>query len=227
MRRAVGILGASLVLIGSANAAQLKSETDKLSYAMGLETGRAFRSHSIKVRPKIYARGLQDGLRGRQPLLSAVEVKKVLTDFQKRNFEQMQSQLRQQADKNQQAGDAFLQKNKSLPGVIALPSGLQYKVITKGKGAVPTINDNVIVNYEGRLLSGKVFDSSYRRGKPITLPLSGVIKGWQEALTKMHTGATWELYIPAGLAYGKQGAPGSIGPNETLIFKVELIGIKK
>jgi len=128
---------------------------------------------------------------------------------------------------NQMAGDAFLTANKKKPGVVTLADGLQYKVIKQGKGAKPTLNDTVTVNYAGRLVSGTEFDSSYKRGEPTTFPVSGVIPGWTEALQLMSPGSIWELYIPASLAYGERGAPPSIGPNETLIFKVELLDVKK
>jgi FKBP-type peptidyl-prolyl cis-trans isomerase FklB len=131
------------------------------------------------------------------------------------------------AMKNQSAGDAFLASNKTKPGVVSLPDGLQYKIVTPGSGPKPTAQDTVTVDYAGTLIDGTEFDSSYKRGQPATFPVSGVIAGWTEALQLMNVGSTWELYIPASLAYGDQGAPPSIGPNETLIFKVKLIDIKK
>lgn len=130
------------------------------------------------------------------------------------------------ADQNKQAGDAFLAANKSQPGITTLPSGLQYKIVIQGDGPKPTKNDIVTVDYEGKHLNGQIFDSSYQRGQSATFPVSGVIPGWQEALQMMPVGSTWELYIPSNQAYGERGAPGAIGPNETLIFKVHLIGVK-
>lgn len=130
------------------------------------------------------------------------------------------------ADQNLQAGGAFLAANKTQPGVTTLPSGLQYKIIIQGDGPKPTKNDIVTVDYEGKHLNGQIFDSSYQRGQSATFPVSGVIPGWQEALQMMPSGSTWELYIPAHQAYGERGAPGAIGPNETLIFKVHLINVK-
>lgn len=131
------------------------------------------------------------------------------------------------AEKNKLAGEAFLLTNKSRPKVETLPDGLQYKVITEGKGPSPTENDLVTVHYAGKLIDGTEFDSSYKRGQPMTFQVNGVIPGWVEALKLMKAGSTWELYIPASLAYGEQGAPPLIGPNETLIFKVNLIDVKK
>jgi FKBP-type peptidyl-prolyl cis-trans isomerase FklB len=125
------------------------------------------------------------------------------------------------------AGEEFLLANKTKSGVVTLPDGLQYKIITEGSGQHPTDTDLVTVHYSGELVDGTEFDSSYKRGEPATFPVSGVIPGWTEALKLMNKGSTWELYIPASLAYGAQGAPPVIGPNETLIFKVNLIDIKK
>lgn len=124
-------------------------------------------------------------------------------------------------------GEKFLAENKSKAGVVTLADGLQYKIITEGTGPRPTISDNVTVNYAGKLINGTEFDSSYKRGQPATFPVTGVIPGWVEALQLMTVGSVWELYIPASLAYGERGAPPVIGPNETLIFKVELLGINK
>lgn len=126
---------------------------------------------------------------------------------------------------NARMGEAFLSANKQKPGVVVLPDGLQYKVLVEGKGPTPTDSDTVTVNYSGTLINGTEFDSSYKRGQPATFPVTGVIPGWVEALKLMKVGSTWELYIPPSLAYGKNGAPPVIGPDETLIFKVELLGI--
>jgi FKBP-type peptidyl-prolyl cis-trans isomerase FklB len=125
------------------------------------------------------------------------------------------------------SGEEFLAANKHKHGVVTLPDGLQYRIIKQGAGAKPTMNDTVTVNYEGTLVGGTIFDSSYKRGEPATFPVSGVIPGWTEALQLMPVGSTWMLYIPANLAYGETGAPPAIGPNEVLIFKVELLNIQK
>lgn len=142
---------------------------------------------------------------------------------------QQGTQMSQQSlvDKNKQAGDAFLKANKAKQGVVTLQDGLQYKVIKAGKGQKPTDKDVVTVDYEGKLIDGKVFDASSKHGGPISFPLGQVIPGWVEALQLMPVGSTWEIYIPSNLAYGDQGAPPAIGPGETLIFKVSLIEVKK
>ena len=127
---------------------------------------------------------------------------------------------------NKQQGEQFLEQNKAKKGIVTLPSGLQYEVLSAGSGKKPGKTDVVTVDYEGRLVNGQVFDSSYKRGQPATFPVNGVIEGWQEALQLMPIGSTWMLYIPAALAYGEAGAGDVIGPNETLIFKVHLIGVK-
>lgn len=129
--------------------------------------------------------------------------------------------------KNQLAGEAFLKSNQKKPGIVTLPDGLQYKVLEKGKGNSPKSEDIVTVHYSGRLIDGTEFDSSYKRNQPATFPVAGVIPGWTEALKLMKVGSIWELYIPAKLAYGEQGAPPIIGPNATLIFKIHLIGINQ
>lgn len=130
------------------------------------------------------------------------------------------------ADEQNKQGDKFMEANKQKPGVVTLHSGLQYEILEQGQGKKPGKQDVVTVDYEGKLLNGKVFDSSYQRGEPISFPVMGVIAGWQEALQLMPVGSTWMLYIPSNLAYGKTGAGGLIGPNEDLIFKVHLISIK-
>jgi FKBP-type peptidyl-prolyl cis-trans isomerase FklB len=140
---------------------------------------------------------------------------------------QSMSNQTQTATTNKPAGEAFLETNKSQKGVVTLPDGLQYKIIKNGNGPHPTASDVVTVHYAGRLVDGTEFDSSYKRGQPATFPVNGVIPGWTEALQLMSKGSIWELYIPASLAYGAAGAPPVIGPNETLIFKVDLIDVKK
>jgi len=123
-------------------------------------------------------------------------------------------------------GEEFLAANKTKDGVVTLPSGLQYKIVTVGTGAKPTPSDTVVCNYRGTFINGTEFDSSYKRGQPASFPVGGVIKGWTEALQLMPVGSKWQLFVPPDLAYGPRGAGGAIGPNQTLIFDVELVSIK-
>jgi FKBP-type peptidyl-prolyl cis-trans isomerase len=152
-------------------------------------------------------------------------MQETLTAFQKEFKVKQQKMQAEKAVKNKADGDAFLATNKKNSGVIALPDGLQYTVLTTGTGAIPSATDTVSVNYRGTLLDGTEFDSSYKRGQPAQFPVSGVIHGWTEALEKMNVGSKWKLFIPAELAYGEQGRPG-IPPNSTLIFEVELLSIQ-
>jgi len=216
------------VWMGVAGAAgdPLQNDTDRLSYALGVETGKSFKSHGINLNPSVFAQGLEDALYGNKTLMTDDEINQQLKNFQRASSARLQAQSQKDAQKNQQLSNAFLDANKERPGVVTTASGLQYKIITPGTGAKPTINDVVTVDYEGRLLDGKVFDSSYERGMPATFSVNAVIAGWQEALQLMPAGSTWELYIPAKLAYGDKGVAGVIGPNETLIFKVHLLEVK-
>lgn len=208
-------------------AVSLSTPQDKLSYALGIETGKAFKTHDVQITPSVFAQGLEDGVQGNTPLLTDSEVQKVISSFQQETLAKMQQQMKQSSEKNQKNEAAFLSSNKGKSGIVTTDSGLQYKIIKEGSGATPTNDDMVTVDYEGKLLNGKVFDSSYQRGKPATFPVGAVIAGWQEALKMMKPGAEWELYIPSKLAYGEQGAGGIIGPNELLIFKVHLISVSK
>lgn len=231
MRQFIRILVAALGLwVGVAVAADssaLPTKNDRLSYALGVETGKSFKNHGINVNTTAFSQGLQDALNGNNTLLTNDEINQELKDFERSASTKLKAQMQQSAQKNQQFSGAFLDANKQRPGVVTTPSGLQYKIITAGAGPKPTANDIVTVDYEGKLLDGKVFDSSYERGQPATFPVNAVIMGWQEALQLMPVGSTWELYIPANLAYGDQGAQGVIGPNETLIFKVHLLKVEK
>jgi FKBP-type peptidyl-prolyl cis-trans isomerase FklB len=230
MKRYLVTVVAASVLIPALSVAALPliSDQDKLSYAMGYTTGQALVQHKIALNIPAYSAGLKTGLSSESPALTAEQMSETLQNFQKQQIKKMTQERLTQAEKNDQVGRAFLEKNKTQSGVITLADGLQYKVLTTGAGASPALTDSVTVNYEGKLLNGTIFDSSYKRNKPITFPVNGVIKGWQEALTLMQPGATWEVYIPANLAYGSSGVPGSeIGPNETLVFKINLVSVSK
>jgi FKBP-type peptidyl-prolyl cis-trans isomerase FklB len=207
----------------SAPANVLKTETDRLSYSLGVEMGYQLKNQSVDINPDLLAQGIKDAQRGGQLLMATSEMKQTIIGFQQRLF----AKRKNMADKNAQDGQQFMVMNAKQPNVRTLASGLQYRVITQGSGVSPTDKDIVTVNYEGRLINGKVFDSSYQRGMPATFALSEVIPGWQEALRLMRAGDTWEVVIPPRLAYGEHGMGNTIGPNETLIFKINLIAVQK
>jgi len=225
----LGVLCVLLVAVqGMAqDSAILKTQRDKVSYSMGLDIGRMLKMQGVDVDLELVTRGLKDAYTGNQPLLTDEEMQEVLTNFKKEFIAKQQELAKQQGEKNKKEGEIFLETNKKKEGVQTLPSGLQYKVLKAGAGKKPTATDTVTVHYRGTLIDGKEFDSSYRRGKPATFPVNGVIPGWTEALQLMEEGAKWELFIPSNLAYGERSAGGDIGPNATLIFEVELISIEQ
>jgi FKBP-type peptidyl-prolyl cis-trans isomerase FklB len=204
----------------------LKTQKDKTSYAMGMNVGTGLRKQSIDIDPAILARGLRDAFSNGKTLLTEEEARAVLTQLQTDLRKKQQEVAQQAGEANKKQGLAFLEANKTKEGVVALPSGLQYKVLQEGTGPKPTATDSVVCNYRGTLLDNTEFDSSYKRGQPATFPVTGVIKGWTEALQLMPVGSKWQLFVPAELAYGDRGAGAQIGPNATLIFEVELLSIQ-
>jgi FKBP-type peptidyl-prolyl cis-trans isomerase FklB len=206
---------------------ELKTQKDKISYAIGLDVGNGLKKNEVDVDPDIVAKAIKDVMSGNKPLMTEQEVKTAIMDLQKDLQARQQERAKVLGEKNKKEGEAFLAKNKTKDGVKTLPSGLQYKVVTEGKGKSPKASDTVTVQYRGTLIDGTEFDSSYKRGQPATFPVGGVIKGWTEALQLMKEGSKWQLVIPADLAYGEGGTQGGpIGPNAVLIFEVELVSIK-
>jgi FKBP-type peptidyl-prolyl cis-trans isomerase FklB len=205
----------------------LTTDQDKVSYAIGVDIGNNFKNQGIDVNADVLTQGLKDALTGKSLLMSQEDMDKTMQAFQGQLINKKQAEMVKLAELNQQTGDKFLADNKTKPGVITLASGLQYKVLQAGSGAKPTDKDSVTVEYTGRLINGKVFDSSVEHGGKVTFQVDQVIPGWQEALKLMPVGSTWEIYIPAKLAYGERGAGQLIGPNETLIFNLHLIDINK
>ena len=204
----------------------LKTPKEKASYALGMNFGTGLRKQSIDVDPAILARGLRDSFSNGKTLLTEEEARAILTQLQSEVRKKQQEMAQQLGETNKKQGMAFLEANKTKDGVVALPSGLQYKVLQEGTGSKPAPTDTVVCNYRGTLLDSTEFDSSYKRGQPATFPVTGVIKGWTEALQLMPVGSKWQLFIPSELAYGERGAGGQIGPNATLIFEVELLSIQ-
>ena len=209
-----------------ATAPVLATTEDKVSYSIGSDLGKNLKRQGIAINPSIFAKGMADGMSGGKLLMSEDEMKQVLSDFEKEMMNKRASEFNEKAEENKVQGEAFLKENKAKEGVVSLPSGLQYKIVKAGTGVKPTKEDMVTVEYTGRLLNGEVFDSTEKAGKPVSFKLTQVIPGWTEALQLMPAGSTWEVYIPAKLAYGSRNVGGSIGPNETLIFNVHLIDVK-
>ncbi|HTQ63068.1 MAG TPA: FKBP-type peptidyl-prolyl cis-trans isomerase [Candidatus Solibacter sp.] len=205
----------------------LQTEKDKASYAIGLNIGRSMHKDSVDIDSSILVRGLRDGLAGGKTLMTDDEVRAALTALQTDLRAKREAKLQELAATNKKEGEAFLAENKTKEGVVTLPSGLQYKILSEGTGPKPTAADSVVCNYKGTLIDNSEFDSSYKRGQPATFPVTGIIKGWSEALQLMPVGSKWQLFIPPDLAYGERGGPGGgIGPNATLIFEVELMSIQ-
>jgi FKBP-type peptidyl-prolyl cis-trans isomerase FklB len=203
----------------------LTTEKDKQSYAIGLNVGQSLHRDGIVVDPKIVVQGLQDAIAGGKVLLTDDQIKTVMTDLKNQVHQQQEAKRLAAAETNKKDGAAFLAANATKPGVVALPSGLQYKVLVAGTGPKPTADDKVVCNYRGMLLDNTEFDSSYKRGQPMAFPVTGVIKGWTEALQLMPVGSKWQLFIPADLAYGERGQA-TIEPNAVLVFEVELLSIQ-
>jgi len=194
-------------------------EIDKVSYCLGVSIASNLINSGVKsVNVEAFEEGMSLVFDGKMPELSPEEINSTLQAY----FGKLQAE---KGNISKEVGEKFLAENKTKEGVITLESGLQYKVITEGKGEIPESSHTVKCHYEGKLINGNVFDSSYKRNEPAEFPVQGVIKGWVEALQLMPVGSKWQLYVPSELAYGVNGAGESIGPNETLIFDVELLGI--
>ena len=214
----------------AAAAPALTTRKDKFSYALGMNIGNGYKQglekQSVEFDANLIAQGVKDALSGAKTRLTDEEAKAVLTEVQTEVNKERQEKMKEASDKNKAEGEAFLAANKSKEGVVTLPSGLQYKILTAGIGPKPTASDQVNCNYRGTLIDGTEFDSSYKRGQPATFGVGQVIKGWTEALQLMPVGSKWQLFIPSSLAYGERPDPRSgIEPNAALIFEVELLSI--
>jgi FKBP-type peptidyl-prolyl cis-trans isomerase FklB len=217
---------------GKASTAKTQSPTtlstpkDKLSYAIGLNIGRSLGKDAIDVDPEIVAQGFKDALAGGKTLLTDEEAKAAIVALQADLRKKQEETMKAAGEANKKQGDAFLAANKAKEGVVTLPSGLQYKIVTPGTGPKPAATDTVVCNYRGTLIDGTEFDSSYKRGQPATFPVGQVIPGWTEALQLMPVGSKWQLFIPPDLAYGERSPSPVIGVNSTLIFDIELLSIQ-
>ena len=203
-----------------------RSQMDQVNYGIGVEVVRNFKNQGIEVDLDMVIKGMKDGLAGKI-LVSEKELRKTMTAFQTELRQKQATTRKFAALDNRKNGDSFLAENKTKEGVVALPSGLQYKILRTAGGKKPTDADTVECNYRGTLIDGTEFDSSYESGKPVAFRVSeGVIPGWKEALKLMPVGSKWQFFIPPQLAYGDRGAGLQVGPGETLIFEVELVAIK-
>jgi FKBP-type peptidyl-prolyl cis-trans isomerase len=205
--------------------APLKTPKEKASYAIGENIGKGLQKDGVDVDAASLARGIRDAMAGNRPLLTDEEAKAALTALANEVHAKQQAKMELVGAANKKEGDAFLAANKTKDGVVTLPSGLQYKIEKEGNGPKPAPGDKVTCNYSGTLIDGKEFDSSYKRGQPVTFSVGEIIKGWNEALQLMPVGSKWQLFVPPDLAYGDRGAGQDIGPNSTLIFEVELLSI--
>lgn len=208
-------------------AVQLKDKKDKISYSIGVDVGKSIEKQKIEINPESFFAGFKDGQANKTTLMTEGEIRQILVNLQTEILERQKNEMKTQADKNQAEGEKFLAENKKKKDVVTLPSGLQYRIIKEGKGESPKATDMVTTHYRGKLVNGTLFDSSYSRGEPVKFTVNGVIPGWTEALQLMKPGATWELFIPAKLAYGEHGVGQVIGPNSTLIFEIELLSVEK
>lgn len=206
----------------------LKTQKDKASYAIGVNIGKGLHRDGVDVDPASVSRGIRDALLNNKLLLTDDEMKTAIMSLQADLKKKADTEMAAAGAANKKEGETFLAANKTKEGVVTLPDGLQYKILTPGNGPKPTATDTVVANYKGTLINGTEFDSSYKRGQPVTFPVGQVIKGWTEILQMMPTGSKWEVYIPSDLAYGPQGPgrAGPIGPDQTLIFEIELVSIQ-
>ncbi len=223
----MNILKSVLVLILSftfiiAHAAKVETDVEKLSYSMGIFFGQSVTRQDMELDIPAFMQAVEDVLKGAEKKMSTSEMQQILSDYQKKE----QDERIAQANNNKFNGEKYLTDNKKKDGVIELKSGLQYKVIKTGDGKKPAVDSTVVVHYRGTLIDGTEFDSSYSRGEPVELGVDKVIKGWQETLQLMPVGSKWQIAVPSDLAYGQRGAGGTIGPNATLLFDIELIDIK-
>lgn len=206
---------------------KLENQKDKASYAIGFDLGKNLKKYSEDISLEKMIQGIRDGISGQKSALTEEETRKTLTEFQQNLIKKELERRKEVAIKNKVEEEKFLAENAKKEGVVTTASGLQYKVIREGNGPKPTLEDTVKVHYRGTFINGKEFDSSYKRGEPVTFELKNMIPGWIEALQMMKAGSKWQIFIPSSLAYGEQGAGDIIEPNSLLIFEVELLEVVK
>jgi FKBP-type peptidyl-prolyl cis-trans isomerase FklB len=205
----------------------LKTQKEKVSYAIGMEMGKGVKAQGIDVDPAILAQGLRDAVSGAKSQLSEDELKQVIGGLQAEMRQKQMQAMEMAASENKAKGDAYLAENGKKDGVVTLPDGLEYKILTAGTGKKPAESDTVLCNYKGTFVDGQEFDSSAQAGRPVPFEVKNVIPGFKEVLQLMPVGSKWQVVVPANLAYGERGAGnGAIGPNATLVFEIELVSIE-
>lgn len=232
MRKTTIALSIAFLIATNAHAStnssvDLSTTIQKANYALGVDLAKTFISQGVEIDTQALIAGMQDVIDNNEIKLSVEEMRQAVNDVKDMVLEKQLKEIKIIADKNAKAGEAFLKENKKQDGVITLDSGIQYIVLTEGKGDFATEDDYLVVHYRGTLIDGTEFDSSFARGTPIEFQMSNVIAGWGEILKKMNPGAKWRVFIPPHLAYGEKGAGDKIGPNETLIFEIKLITTNK
>ena len=218
-------LGAAAPLLADGTN-QLADEKSRVSYAIGMMTGRQWKQQELDFDTDIYARGIKDAMSGGATLITTNQAEETIDAFSKELAAKQQQKKMEMAAKNKAEGDAFLAKNKTQPGVVTLPDGLQYKVITESNGVSPGDGDIVLVNFRGTFVDGTEWENTARTGKPMQFTIGQIVRGWSEGLKLMNTGSKWQLFIPGELAFGQNGAGSRIPPNATLIMEVELLSVQ-
>lgn len=206
---------------------ELKSFTEKASYLLGHDIGGDVLRRELEIDPELFVRGILDALEKKSPPLSKTEVESVMKLFEKKENDKANAKWTALAKSNLEKGVAFLGKNKLVDGVIQLESGLQYKTLAKGSGEKPKNGQKVVVHVKGQHLDGEVFEDTYENKKPVTVTVGATLRGLDEALRRMNVGSKWQLFIPAELGFGQRGSPPIVGPNETLIYEVEIVELAK
>ncbi|HET9836062.1 MAG TPA: FKBP-type peptidyl-prolyl cis-trans isomerase [Rhodanobacteraceae bacterium] len=222
------MVSAAMALPVCAQAQNPSSQADrKLSYALGYEAGRDLGQHGLQIDISAVLRGVQDGYNQKKPAYSPQEMQQVIAAMQQNMIAQARAAYAKLAADNLARSQKFFAQNKLRQGVITLPTGVQYKVLEDGQGEKsPTLNSEVTLQYRGAFLDGTVFDNTYDRGEPVQFPVDQMIRGWQQVITRMHTGDHWQVFIPPQMAYGERGQPPRIGPNEALVFDIRLVDTK-
>ena len=223
MKFGLSLAMATLLAAGPVLAQDTTSEKGKLSYAIGYQIGKDFSDRKMDVDVNTVIRALQDAYGKRTPAISEEKMREILTAFQSKMMTEAKAEYDKVAATNKASATRFMSENKTKKGIVVLPSGLQYRVIEEGNGKQVAPTAEVTVHYRGSLSDGLEFDSSFARGEPVKFKVNEVIKGWQEALSRMKVGDHWQIFLPPDLAYGDRGQPPRIGPNQALVFDIKVI----